>query len=94
MNKLIEIEDTLGEASSFVQAIHLAAAGLGDMRDTNAIQVIAEQIAVRLEKACSIIDDLPGLPHNTGGIDPNDLMTAIKAERARRAALKARENQQ
>ncbi|GAJ96174.1 hypothetical protein [Rhizobium rhizogenes] len=94
MNKLIELEDTLGEASSFVQAIHLAAAGLGDMRDTNAIQVVAEQITVRLEKARSIVDNLSDPSENTGGIDLYALKKAVNAEIIRRAALKTGEDQQ
>ncbi|NTI03455.1 hypothetical protein G6K88_15635 [Agrobacterium rhizogenes] len=89
MNKLIDLEDTLGEASSFVQAIHLAAAGLGDMRDTNAIQVVAEQITVRLERAHSVIDDIRSKPLANTTIDLDALKKAVTAEIARRESLKS-----
>ncbi|NTI41588.1 hypothetical protein [Rhizobium rhizogenes] len=58
MSKLIELEDTLGEASSFTHAIFLAAAGLGDSQNTCAIQEVAGELAARLKKARCIIDEL------------------------------------
>jgi hypothetical protein len=94
MSKLIELEDALGEASSFTHAIFLAAAGLGDSRNTCAIQEVAAQLDERLEKARRIIDDLRNEPPADTTIDLEALKKAIKAERARRTALKAGEDQQ
>lgn len=52
------LEDTLGEASSFAQAVFLAAAGLPDGRDTCAFQMLAEEIEKRLTEARNLIDGL------------------------------------
>lgn len=58
MSQILALEDVLGEASSFTQAIFLAAAGLGDPRNQCAMQVLAEAISDRLERARCIIDDI------------------------------------
>ena len=57
MSKKIELEDTLGEASSFVKALRLAADGM-DNAVGCAIDVLAQQIELRLNTARDIIDDL------------------------------------
>jgi hypothetical protein len=94
MSKLIDLEDTLGEASSFTHAIFLAAAGLGDSQNTCAIQEVAGELAARLEKARRIIDELHAELMIPAGMDPQEILKAIKAEKARRAALKGGEDQQ
>ncbi len=85
---LDRLEDELGEANSFTQAIFLAAAGLANSRDTCAIQAVAEQLQSRLEKARCIIDDFRNQPLSGAVIDLKSLEKAVKAEIARRSALK------
>lgn len=56
--KLVNLEDILGEARSFTQAVFLAAAGLGSSSNTCALQVLAEQINARLEQARCVVDEI------------------------------------
>lgn len=58
--KLVNLEDILGEASSFTQAVFLAAAGLANSSNTCALQVLADQINARLEQARCVIDEIRG----------------------------------
>ena len=59
MSRKTKLEDALGECSSLVCAVHMAAGGLTNSRDMRALQTIADLIADRLEDARSIIDDIP-----------------------------------
>lgn len=82
MSPLIKLQDVLGEASSFVQAIFLAANGL-DSADVCAFQVMADEVSARLETARCIIDDL----REPTAVTAQDILDAVNAEKARRAAL-------
>ncbi|MBX9455883.1 MAG: hypothetical protein KL863_07560 [Rhizobium sp.] len=68
MSPTIRLEDTLGEASSFVTAIRMAASDIEPAIHGTAIDVLAEQIALRLERARCIIAKMPseGAPVNNG----------------------------
>jgi hypothetical protein len=56
----IALEDIIGEAQSLVQAIFLAAAGLGSREDASAIQLVAEEAADRLGMVRDLLDELKG----------------------------------
>lgn len=58
MSRKIDLEDTLGEASSFAHAIHLAANGIDDGKNSCALMVLVEQLQERLSRARNIIDDI------------------------------------
>jgi hypothetical protein len=58
--KIIRIEDAIGEAQSFIQAVFLAAAGLGVKEDANAIQLVASEAEYRLTRARELLDELRG----------------------------------
>jgi hypothetical protein len=58
MSRKIKLEDTLGEASSFVKAIRMATADMDATDQANAIDVLAEQIQLRLEQARCVVDTM------------------------------------
>lgn len=91
MSDLLKLEHVLGEASSFTHAIFLAAAGLGDSQNTNAIQMVAGELAKSIEKARCIIDDLRSKPLTPSVVDLKALEKAVRAEIARRKSLKVKE---
>ncbi|KAA1182107.1 hypothetical protein FP026_08450 [Rhizobium tropici] len=92
MIELLHVDDTLSEAKIFTHAIYLAAAGLNDKQDINAIQVIACEISDRLSKARDMLDEIREKPTSVADLDPSRMLEAIRAEKTRRAALKAAED--
>ena len=94
MIELIRIEDTLGEAANFLQALYLAADGLPESRDTNAFQTVIVEIENRLKSARCALDDLRSKPFANTPIDLKALEKAVKAEIARRKSLKSEEASQ
>jgi hypothetical protein len=56
--KLLDVEDAIGEAQHFIQAIFMAANGLASKEDRNAIAIVANEAAERLTDACDLIDIL------------------------------------
>ncbi len=91
MIELIRIEDTLGEASNFLQALYLAAHGLEETRDTNALQAVIVEVEARLKNARGALEDLRKQPLASVPIDLKALEKAGKAEIARRKAVKKEE---
>jgi hypothetical protein len=82
MSPLVKIHDVLDDASSFVQAVFLAAAGL-DKADVCAFQVLAVEIEAKLETVRGIIDEMP----SPTIITADQILDAVKAEKARRAGM-------
>lgn len=56
-NHMVNLEDTLGEASSFAYAIRMCCSDMSS-QEGRAIDAVAEQIAKRIEVARCIIDDM------------------------------------
>jgi len=88
---LLRIDDILYETKIFTDAIYLAAAGLDNKENTNAIQLIACEITDRLAKARDMLDEIREKPTNIADPDPSKRLEAIQAEKARRAAFDATE---
>ena len=91
MLNLLRVDDVLHEAKIFTHAIYLAAAGLSDREDINAVQVIACEISDRLSKARDMLDAVREKPTNIADLDPGKMLEAIQADKARRAAYDAAE---
>jgi 3-oxoacyl-[acyl-carrier-protein] synthase III len=58
MSHRTDLEDILGEASSFAHALHLAANGIDDGKNSCALMVLAEHIQGCLSRARDIVDEL------------------------------------
>lgn len=56
MSQITDAHDKINQARYLVEAIFLAAFGLGDMHQTNAIQTVCEEVKGRLQEAQSILE--------------------------------------
>ena len=66
MNWGQDLDDTLGEAISFVHACRLAAEGLREPRARNALRLMMDTVDERLNVARSIVDHFRDADHAEG----------------------------
>lgn len=58
MSRRMRLEDTLGEATSFVKAIRMCADAMSNAEGC-AIDVLAEQVGLRIKEMHKFVDDMP-----------------------------------
>lgn len=83
MSRNLSAQDKLNEARYLIEAIFLAAAGLGD-KHTSAIQIICEEADNRIDEAQSLLDPTEEVKAAPEDIDQEQVNAGICMSRAMR----------